>query len=199
MKKELGKKKYPKALDVGTGTTALPHILSNCGFVVTAIDNITDYWSKGMVNRHFHIINDDILNPRISRKFNFITCVSVLEHIENHNDAIKGMVHLLREGGYIAITFPYNEDRYVENVYKLPDSSYGRSTSYICQVFSRSEIDGWLKENNCVIVEQEYWEVFEGNLWTFGKRLTPPVQVEKNQRHHLTCILIKKRIQDNAD
>lgn len=28
-------------LDVGTGTTGLPHLIKNCGFLVTAIDNIT--------------------------------------------------------------------------------------------------------------------------------------------------------------
>ena len=29
-------------LDVGAGTTAWPHLLRNCGFVVTAIDNVRD-------------------------------------------------------------------------------------------------------------------------------------------------------------
>lgn len=184
-------------LDVGTGTTALPHIMSNCGFVVTAIDNITDYWPKGMVNRHFYVINDDILDPKINRKFDFITCISVLEHIEYHNDALKGMIHLLKEGGHLAITFPYNENRYVENVYKLPDSSYGQDEQYICKIFSRKEVEKWLQENDCEIVDQEYWEVFDGSLWTFGKRLIPPVQVDKDQKHHLTCILIMKRVQDD--
>lgn len=42
---------YPKTiLDVGIGTTALPHMLANCGCVVTASDNVRDYWPSGMVN-----------------------------------------------------------------------------------------------------------------------------------------------------
>ena len=36
---------YPRTvLDVGTGTTALPHLMRNCGFLVTATDNVRDYW-----------------------------------------------------------------------------------------------------------------------------------------------------------
>ena len=47
---------YPKTiLDVGTGLTSLPHLMRSCGFMVTAIDNVRDYWPKGMVNRHYYI------------------------------------------------------------------------------------------------------------------------------------------------
>ncbi|HEU5399943.1 MAG TPA: hypothetical protein VFU86_01225, partial [Terriglobales bacterium] len=39
--------KRPKTvLDVGTGTTSWPHLLRNCGFVTTAIDNVRDYWDR---------------------------------------------------------------------------------------------------------------------------------------------------------
>ncbi|NLA49806.1 MAG: hypothetical protein GX876_10140 [Bacteroidales bacterium] len=39
---------YPKnVLDVGTGTSALPNLIRSCGPLVTAIDNIRDYWRIG--------------------------------------------------------------------------------------------------------------------------------------------------------
>jgi hypothetical protein len=31
-------------------------------------------------------------------------------------------------GGHLIMTFPYNETRYVRNVYELPGSSYGAKT-----------------------------------------------------------------------
>src|SRR5262245_35792464 len=68
-------------LDVGTGTTALPHLMRSCGFLVCAIDNIKDYWSRAIPNRHFHIIDDDIRHSRLTETFNVVTCVSTLEHI----------------------------------------------------------------------------------------------------------------------
>jgi 2-polyprenyl-3-methyl-5-hydroxy-6-metoxy-1,4-benzoquinol methylase len=61
-------------LDVGTGTTALPHLMRNCGCLVTATDNVRDYWPSGMINRHYHIIDDDITDTRLSEKFDAITC-----------------------------------------------------------------------------------------------------------------------------
>lgn len=58
--KHLGRICPRKILDVGTGTTALPHLMRNCGSLVTATDNIRDYWPSSMVNRHYYVINDDI-------------------------------------------------------------------------------------------------------------------------------------------
>lgn len=179
-------------LDVGTGTTALPRLIRNCGFVVTAIDNVHDYWSGSIYNRHFYVINDDITHPLLAQTFDFITCVSVLEHIPKHNDAVRSMFTLLNPGGYLALTFPYNESRYIHNVYKLPGAGYGQDSPYICQVYSRNELSKWLETNNGQIMEQEYWRIFEGDFWTFGQQLYPPVQVRKNEKHQLTCLLVRK-------
>jgi hypothetical protein len=30
---------------------------AECGFVVTAIDNVRDYWDHGMVNRHWTVLD----------------------------------------------------------------------------------------------------------------------------------------------
>lgn len=176
-------------LDVGTGTTALPAVLRTCGFLITAVDNISGYWPKGMINRHYHIVQDDITNTNLKDQFEFITCISVLEHITDYIAAVQSMFRLLRQGGHLLLTFPYNETRYIENVYKLPEAGYGQDFPFICQVFSRNEIENLMSSNGAFIVEQEYWEVFSGDLWTFGKRLNPPRRVGKNDKHHLTCIL----------
>ncbi len=181
-----------KVLDVGTGTTALPSLLMDCGCLVASIDNIDDYWDKGMYNQHFYIINDNIVETKITEKFDFVTCVSVLEHIKDHKTAIQNMFKLLKKSGHLILTFPYNENRYIENVYKHPEAGYGKNVPYICQVFSRDNIGMWLKDNECEVVDQEYWQVFNGDLWTFGERINPPLQVTKNEKHQLSCILIKK-------
>ena len=181
-------------LDVGSGTSAWPHVMAYCGFRVTAIDKIRGYWTGGFFNRHYHIVNDDITQPRISRQFDFITCISVLEHIPDHTTAVRNMFGLLNPGGHLLLTFPYNEQRYVEDVYTLPDADGhprpGRQ--YVCHAYSRREIDTWLEENPGRIVEQEYYEVFTGDLWNFGERVYPPRRVSRGERSHLTCLLIQK-------
>ena len=179
-------------LDVGTGTTALPHLLRNCGYFVTATDNVKDYWSSGMVNRHYYVIDDDIKNTKISGTFDFISCISVLEHIVDHSVAIASMIKLLNPGGHLMISFPYSEEKYIENVYLLPQSPVGNKYPFPTQSLSRKEVDSWCQENDICIVEQQYWNFFTGDYWTCGDRLAKPTQALKNERHQMSCILFKK-------
>lgn len=184
---------YPlKILDVGTGTTALPHLMRNCGSLVTATDNVRDYWTSGMLNRHYHVIDDDITKSHLSDTFDFITCVSVLEHIQDPDSAIRNMFRLLKPSGHLALTFPYNEKGYVRNVYDLPDSSYGKGAPYITQSYSRNEISRWLQSNPGEIIDQEYWQFWEGDYWTVGKQLVPPKRSTASGKHQLTCVLVRK-------
>jgi len=179
-------------LDVGTGATALPSLLQHCRYMVTAVDNVRDYWPKGMINRHYYILNDDITNTRLTQPVDFIICISVLQHIRSHGVAVRNMLRLLKPGGHLMLAFPYNEFEYVPNAYDLPDSTYGQDWPFICQIHSRAEVDGWLAENNGEIVRQEFWELFSGDYWSCGKRLSPPRKVGKNDKHHHTCILIRR-------
>lgn len=187
-------------LDIGTGRTALPHLMHTCGYNVTAIDNWRDYWRNRPYNRHWHVIDDDIQNPvnLDGNRFDFITCVSVLEHIDEHEVAMRNMFKLLNPGGYIALTVPYNESEYVDNIYDNPDVERG-NIYYKCQIFSRSELDKWLQENHGKIIIQEYWNVFEKGLWTFGKRLNKPQQVDIRGKHDLSCILIQKEVDNEPN
>lgn len=184
---------YPRTiLDVGTGTTALPHLMRNCGFLVTATDNVRDYWPSGMINRHYHVIDDDITATRLSDTFDLITCISVLEHIQKPHDAVRNIFSMLKPKGYLILTFPYNEKSYVRNVYELPGSSYGKGEPYITQSYSRSELARWIEENQATIVDQEYWQFWKGDHWTVGEQLIPPKSVTSEDKHQLTCILIQK-------
>jgi len=186
-------KTCPKTvLDVGTGETALPDLMRNCGFLVTATDNVKDYWPAGMFNRHYYVINDDITDTLIEERFDFITCVSVLEHIEAYDSAVRNMFKLLRVKGHLALTFPYNETRYVPDVYKLPGAGRGQNAPYICQVFSKNEIERWLDHNKGRIIEQVYWQCYEGEFWTFGRQVLPACEVTRDDRHQFTCVLIQK-------
>jgi 2-polyprenyl-3-methyl-5-hydroxy-6-metoxy-1,4-benzoquinol methylase len=184
---------YPDSiLDVGTGTTALPHLMYNCGFNVTAIDNITDYWKSGMFNRHYYVIDNDITSTKLTEKYDLITCVSVLEHIEESDVAVSNMFSLLNDDGYLVLTCPYSEKEYIDDVYKRPLSKGGENASYICQSFSRKNLNNWVSENNASILKQEFWRFFDGEFWTEGNENYPPVQVKQDDVHQLTCVLLKK-------
>lgn len=188
---------YPRTvLDVGSGTTALPHLMRNCGCLVTATDNVRDYWPSGMLNRHYHVIDDNICDTRLSARFDLVTCVSVLEHIQDPDSAVRNMFRLLKPGGHLVLTCPYTERSYVPNVYELPNSSYGRGAPYITQSYSRLELARWLRENGGVVLDQEYWQFWEGDHWTVGNQIIPPKKVTANDAHQLTCLHIQKECQN---
>src|ERR1043166_8475782 len=100
----------PKTLlDVGSGPTSWPHVAWSCGSVVTAIDNVTDYWESDMVNRHWTVLDVDITNPKdFHGPFDAVTCISVMEHIVDHETAVRNMLSMLAPGGLLIITTPYN-------------------------------------------------------------------------------------------
>jgi 2-polyprenyl-3-methyl-5-hydroxy-6-metoxy-1,4-benzoquinol methylase len=184
---------WPKTiLDVGTGMTALPHLMRNCGFMVTASDNIKDYWPAGMHNRHYHVINDDITKTQINQKFDVITCVSVLEHIHDHRSAMRSMYRLLNSGGRLILTCPYNEKKYNNNVYKLPESSVTEEYPFITQAFSREEVESWLSDSPFELIDQEFWKFFTGDYWTCGSRVMPPQKNGKKDLHQLSCLAFTK-------
>lgn len=180
-------------LDVGTGLAAWPHLLASAGYRVTAIDKVEGYWRSGMFNRHYLVERDDIAQPRLRRNFEMVTCISVLMHISDADAAMRGIFSLLRPGGHTVLTFPYNEHRYVEDVYALPGSRYGASFGIGCHVFSRVELDRWLAELDGELLEQEYYQVFTGELWTFGERISPPRRAAVDELHQRTAVLIRKR------
>lgn len=185
-------------LDVGTGLTALPSLLRTCGYVVTAIDNMSDYWPLGTTNRHYHVVDDDITKTRLEQKFDFISCISTLEHIEDYDAAVANMYELLEPGGCLMMSFPYSETSFVENVYKLPGAGYGADAPYICRVYSRTEVDRWVAAHDWSITAQEHWRAFSGEYWTFGDWLRPPVRTTPDQPHHLTCLLFEKGSQEGV-
>ncbi len=185
---------YPKTvIDVGTGTSALPTLIRKCGFVVTAVDNVRDYWPRGMFNKHYHVVDDDITKSRITERYDMVVCISVLEHIEDSDAAVSHMFKLLNPGGHLLMSFPYTERSYVRNVYELPGSSYGKGRPYITQSYSRENVDRWLAESNGMIQEQEFWQCWEGEHWTVGKQVIPPRRVSASDTHQLTCLHLSRQ------
>ncbi|MGH8217379.1 MAG: class I SAM-dependent methyltransferase [Steroidobacteraceae bacterium] len=180
-------------LDVGSGTTALPAILSDCGAVVTAIDNVRDYWSSGMINRHWHIEDQDIQRPQIPKRFDMVTCISVLEHIADHRAAVGNIMRLVKLGGHFVLAGPYTDREYVEDTYRVMGADAQSSAMpYICRSYSRAELEGWLKENGGELIEEEYWRTWTGRHWAQGERIAPPTPSTREGNHTHACFLIRR-------
>jgi len=181
-------------LDVGTGETAWPHLLRNCGFVVTAIDNVHDYWPKGMVNRHWQVLDVDITKTEtasLRKQFGAITCISVLEHIEDYNQAVRNMVSLLENDGTLILTVPYNHNEFSPNVYKRSDSLYGQEAPYICRSYSKEQLNEWMAMG-LMLQKREMWRLFSGPLWATGSRIPWEQSESFETPQQLACFAFKK-------
>jgi hypothetical protein len=183
---------YQDILDVGPGLSPWPATVAACGYHVTAIDEMTGYWNEGIINQHFHVIRGDITSPQLNKMFGIVTCISTLEHIPNHAEAMRGMVSLMKSDGILILSFPYNEHQYVHNIYEHPNAGYGKGSPFITQIYDRKAINGWLAANNLESIEQKYFQCFTGELWTFGQRCFPMKEVRVEEKHHLTCLVMKK-------
>ncbi len=184
---------YPKTvLDVGTGTTSLPNLMANCGCKVTAIDNVKDYWASDIFNRHYYVMNDDITATKLTGRFDMITCVSTLEHIAKYDDAVRTMLSLLNPGGRLVLTFPYNDKRFVRNVYELPGSSAQQGLAYKTAAFSRKDLDRWCAAGGAQIEKQEFWRFYDGEYWTVGTRLSVPERSSRDAQHQISCVVLGK-------
>lgn len=178
-------------LDAGSGMSAWPHLLAECGIRVTATDEMRSYWGS-MFNRHYHVIPDDITDSRLDREFDMVTCLGVLTTIEDDRAAIANLFRLCRPGGHIVLTVAFKEDEAVPNAYALPGAAYGQGLPYIARQFSRTEVDGWLAAESGEIEEEELFRVFTGAYWAEGERLPAPERASRGEPHHYAAFCIRK-------
>jgi hypothetical protein len=174
-------------LDVGTGQSALPALIRTCGFVVTAIDNVRDYWPSGMINRHWEVEDRDVRSARPTAEYDVVLCISVLEHIRETLDAIRGLHAYTRPGGHVILTTPFGA-KPVPNVYAV-DGSYGADNPYPCRQHSPEDLAQWL---GCgfELVHDEYWRAFDSDTWSVGQ-LVRPIAPSPTPAH-LGCFVLRK-------
>jgi len=184
--------KKKNILDVGSGKSAFPALLKNCGFNVTAIDKVGDYYKgiKGEINYHFNVIKDDICN--LSKEYNLfdaITCISVLEHIDKPVLAVKSMASLLKPDGILILTFPFTIYEYISNVYDLPDSDELSSKfQYKAQSFTEKNLTEWGKQFGLKEIKRVYIRGWNGRYWRCGDRIAFPYVTNNPKEANGVCI-----------
>src|ERR1051325_3445144 len=180
-------------LDVGTGRSAFPALLRTCGFVVTAIDNIRDYWSRSIFNQHWHILDDDVMASKLAdESFDAVACISVLEHIGDPLKAMASMRRVLKPGGSLILTTPFGAKAH-PNVYTIP-GSYGVHNPYPCRQSSPDDLNCWLALG-FRLDAAEYWTLFQqSEYWSCGPLMRPPRQTATPA--HLGCFVMTKDTPD---
>ena len=99
-----------KLIDVGCGVGDFCYMASQAGYKVTGIDYTSDYIEAG--RRRFPGLDlqalsvDDFLSKRPQDKYDALTLIQVLEHVENPRDFVLSVKRLLKPGGYLMCNVP---------------------------------------------------------------------------------------------
>lgn len=99
-----------RLIDVGCGVGDFCYMASQAGYQVTGIDYTPEYIEAG--RRRFPGIDlqalsvDDFLAQRPQDKYDALTLVQVLEHVEDPWGFVESVKRLLKPGGYIMCNVP---------------------------------------------------------------------------------------------
>lgn len=100
-----------KVLEVGCAEAGLMDRLSELGFEVTGVE-IDPERAKiaNEKNKNLNVIVGDISDPKIveqtGNEFDFIIMREVIEHVIDKETAFANLNKLLKEGGYLFVSFP---------------------------------------------------------------------------------------------
>jgi len=181
-------------LDVGTGSTAMGALLKGCNYVVDCLENTSYRQGRLPLNSHCNLIRGDVTSDMLSENcYDAVTCISVLEHIEEYNQAIENMVRVLKPGGVLILTIPYNEHQLLPDSYKHKKSNrYSSSVAYPCNIYSAREVQHWCAITGASVEQKVVTRWWTGPFWNSGERLPHFLEVSKDQPHDHACILFKK-------
>jgi len=145
-----------------------------------------------LVNRRWTVLDFDITKlGEFHGRFDAVTCISVMEHIADHETAVRNMLQLPAPGGLLIISTPYNHRKHCPNVYKRPDALYGRDDPYICRFHSAKEIERWQQLGER-LKRRELWRLFSGPVWATGNRIAWERTQSDHEPHQLGCFEFEK-------
>ncbi|NOX58006.1 MAG: class I SAM-dependent methyltransferase [Planctomycetes bacterium] len=184
-----------RILDVGTGVTPFGAMLATCNYRIDCLEN-TKY-RRGFLplNSHCNLISGDITDCSIpDGVYDAVTCISTLEHIEDCDGAVRNMGRVLKPGGLLILTFPFNRHMFMEDSYKHEDSNrFHKNVAYICRIYSDAEIKRWCELTGATVDKQIFAHYYAGKFWNSGERLPNYKLVGPDDYHDTTCVVLRKQ------
>ena len=96
-----------RSLDIGCATGLMPHLLSRGGFAAEGVEFNPQSAAWGREHYGVPITVGGLEQvDALPGAFDLVTMTDVLEHTENPVEALRGVNALLRQGGFMLVTFP---------------------------------------------------------------------------------------------
>lgn len=93
-------------LDAGTGSGALAEALSDAGFRVTAADIDASFFRADRPGIRFIAADFNETSPFEDGSFDCVTCLEMIEHVENPFALLRELYRVLKPGGTLVISTP---------------------------------------------------------------------------------------------
>lgn len=92
-------------LDVGAGAGAFSQRLQDLGYSITALDVDPDKWLPDQIP--FSTLNiDKGIKASIDGTFDAVSCLEVIEHVENPWNLLREIYSLVKPGGHLVLSTP---------------------------------------------------------------------------------------------
>lgn len=100
-----------KVLDVGCGGGILAEAMARAGAAVTGLDlsqaviaSAKRHALESQLNIHYQAVPIDAFSNQHQDKFDVITCMELLEHVEEPASVLQHCAHLLHRGGHLFLS-----------------------------------------------------------------------------------------------
>jgi len=129
-------KKKNIVLDVGGGTCHFPALVAKRVKKVIVGEIYRErVWNDNIKNIEYS--NIDISSYKSNEKYDIVMCISVLEHIEKRFTAIKNLMNLVKDGGFLVLTL----DLFLDNSRSCKENEIPEIIKLLKQSFELNEID----------------------------------------------------------
>jgi len=135
-----------KILDIGCGNGNLSNRLLNMGFVIFGCDIFKNIDKKG-INYNKVDLNIGIL-PYKNNYFDYVTCIEVIEHLENPRTIIKEISRVLKPKGMLILSTP--------NITSLPQKIYFLLTNNFLHFYFPSVLYGHITPINLGMLKDTF-------------------------------------------
>lgn len=167
--------KEKEILDIGSGVGTLDFYLASKGVEITGVEiserafRVTQKSLRlfGLENK-IHLERSDFFKFKTSRKYKFIICSEVMEHLKDDKQALKKIYHLLKPEGLLLLTVPSENAPLIKlGLIKNFDKRSGHLRRY-----SVEKLKKFLKINKFLIISTKKTEgILRNSLFVFRLNL----------------------------
>lgn len=151
-----------KLIDIGAGSGLMMKFFKSNGFLVDGIEYEKKYVEKMKADKGLSkslITQGDITKIKGKEDYDFVVSADVIEHIEDHERAVKNLFSFVKPGGMMIVAVPAHQ-----YLYSQRDRDWGHYRRYSKSLLS-STIKNALKDEKYEIKFLTFWNFI--GFWTY--------------------------------